>query len=258
MVRLWIDTDVLPNPDDAVALLAATAHSEIDLVGISVVGDDPGIRATRARKLLAAGSDACIPVATTGLEQACRDADPDLILAIGPLTNIAELAAGTTVPVVAMGGLLRPREHRGRLRRVESNFAADPRAAAGLLASSGSVTIVTLDATAGTALSGAEVGELLALAPSLGPFVEPWPHPVHLHDPAALLVAAGEDGRLGARRQWRRLAVEADGRLVDHPGGTPRPLITTLHAGAVGRRVIDVLAHTGRTGHRAPRRPSST
>ena len=39
-MRLWIDTDVGTNPDDAVALLCALAHPEVDLVGVSTVGAD--------------------------------------------------------------------------------------------------------------------------------------------------------------------------------------------------------------------------
>src|SRR5438876_11625580 len=53
-VRLWIDTDIGTNVDDAVALLAAVAHPAVELVGVSTVGSDPERRAAVAVGLLAA------------------------------------------------------------------------------------------------------------------------------------------------------------------------------------------------------------
>ena len=51
-MRLWIDTDVGDNPDDAVALLAAAAHPEVDLVGVSTTGGRTEWRAGLARELV--------------------------------------------------------------------------------------------------------------------------------------------------------------------------------------------------------------
>ena len=53
-MRLWIDTDVGTNVDDAVALLVAAAHPSVELVGLSTVGSDPEGRAAVAAGLLAA------------------------------------------------------------------------------------------------------------------------------------------------------------------------------------------------------------
>src|SRR3989454_9773840 len=53
-VRLWIDTDIGTNVDDAVALLAAAAHPAVELAGVSTVGSDPERRAAVAVGLLAA------------------------------------------------------------------------------------------------------------------------------------------------------------------------------------------------------------
>jgi len=50
-VRLWIDTDVGTNPDDAVALLCAAGHRDVDLVGVSTVDGDTEWRAEVARAL---------------------------------------------------------------------------------------------------------------------------------------------------------------------------------------------------------------
>ena len=52
-MRLWIDTDVGTNPDDAVALLCAAGHRDVDLVGVSTVDGDTEWRAEIARSLLA-------------------------------------------------------------------------------------------------------------------------------------------------------------------------------------------------------------
>ena len=51
-MRLWIDTDVGTNPDDAVALLCAAAHSDVDLVGVSTVDGDTEWRAEIGRTLV--------------------------------------------------------------------------------------------------------------------------------------------------------------------------------------------------------------
>src|SRR5436305_9438944 len=57
-VRLWIDTDIGTNVDDAVALLVAVAHPAVELVGVSTVGSEPERRAATAVGLLAtAGVD---------------------------------------------------------------------------------------------------------------------------------------------------------------------------------------------------------
>jgi len=59
-MRLWIDTDIGTNVDDAVALLAAVAHPVLELVGVSTVGAD-GERNT------VVGFNLVIPVVFMGL-----------------------------------------------------------------------------------------------------------------------------------------------------------------------------------------------
>ena len=145
-----------------------------------------------------------------------------------------------------MGGALRPVEHRGELRAVEHNFAADPEAAAAVLAVPGAV-IVPLDATVATRLDERLVARLLATAPVLEPMVSAWVAQwgeVVLHDPAALLVAAGDGPELG-RFQRRRLLVEPDGRLIDGgrgASGTVHEVVTTLFGVAVTASVLALLA----------------
>ena len=262
-MRLWIDTDVGTNVDDAVAILAAVAHPSVELVGVSTVGSDPERRANVAVGLLAgAGADLGSVTVVAGsagsTAQADTSADPvveavaasgaEALLAIGPLTNIAAVTtAGVRPPeLTIMGGALRPVEHRGELRTVEHNFGSDPAAAAAVLAVPGAV-IVPLDATVATRLDERLVGKLVATAPVLEPMVQAWMAEwgeVVLHDPAALLVAAGDGTELG-RFERRRLQVEADGSLIDGgegAAGTVHDVVTSLFGVAVIASVLALLS----------------
>jgi purine nucleosidase len=264
-VRLWVDTDVGTDVDDAVALLAAVAHPGVGLVGVSTVGSDPERRAAVAVGLLAgAGVDLGSVTVVAGAEgpgddaadvvQAVAASSVEALLAIGPLTNVAALtAAGMRPPeLTMMGGALRPVEHRGRLRTVEHNFASDPGAAATVLAVPGAV-LVPLDATIATRLDDRLLAKLVATAPVLEPMVQAWvaeSGAVVLHDPAALLIAAGDGTELG-RFERRRLRVEPDGRLIDGgPGasGTVHDVVTALFGAAVVASVLALLAELKLTG----------
>ena len=251
-MRLWIDTDVGTNVDDAVALLAAVAHPSVELVGVSTVGSDPERRAAVAVGLLAAaradlGSVAVCAGAVAAVSGVAASR-AEALLAIGPLTNVAAMtAAGVRPPeVTIMGGALRPVEHRGELRAVEHNFGADPDAAAAVLAVPGAV-IVPLDATVAARLDDRLVAKLVATAPVLEPMADAWMSQwgeVVLHDPAALLIAAGDGDEIG-RFERRRLVVEPDGRLVDGgraASGTAHDVVTSLFGGGVVASVLALLA----------------
>ena len=252
MARLWIDTDIGTNVDDAVALLAAVAHPSVELVGVSTVGPDPERRAAVAVGLLAgAGVDLdAVTVVAGGADvvDAVASSGVDALLAIGPLTNVAALtAAGVRPPeLTVMGGALRPVEHRGELRTVEHNFGSDPDAAASVLSVPGAV-IVPLDATVATRVDDRLLPKLVATAPVLEPMVQAWvteSNEVVLHDPAALLIAAG-DGTELARFERRRLRVEPDGRLTDGgpaASGTVHDVVTSLFGVAVVASVLALLA----------------
>ena len=252
MARLWIDTDIGTNVDDAVALLAAVAHPSIELVGVSTVGSNPERRADVVVGLLAsAGADlGSISVVAGGGDviDAVASSGADALLAIGPLTNVAALtAAGVRPPeLTIMGGALQPVEHRGQLRTVEHNFASDPEAAATVLSVDGAV-IVPLDATVATRLDERLLLRLVAAAPVLEPMVQAWVaewSEVVLHDPAALLIAAGDGSEL-ARFERRRLRVERDGRLIEGgpaASGTVHDIVTSLFGVAVVASVLALLA----------------
>src|SRR5437588_6072132 len=102
-VRLWIDTDIGTNVDDAVALLAAVAHPAVELVGVSTVGPDPERRAAVAVGLLAAaGVDLGSVVVCAGepgrLVDTVAASGAEALLAIGPLTNVAAMTAARVRP----------------------------------------------------------------------------------------------------------------------------------------------------------------
>lgn len=258
-MRLWIDTDIGTNVDDAVALLAAVAHPAVELVGVSTVGSDPERRANVAIGLLAGadvdlGSVAVVAGAsgpgngTQDVVGAVEASGAEALLAIGPLTNVAAMTLAGVRPaeVTIMGGALRPVEHRGELRAVEHNFGCDPEAAAAVLAVPGAV-LVPLDATVANRLDDRMLARLVATAPVLGPMVAAWIAEwgeVVLHDPAALLIAAGDGTELG-RFERRRLIVEPDGRLSDGgrgASGTVHDVVTSLFGSAVVASVLALLA----------------
>lgn len=252
MARLWIDTDIGTNVDDAVALLSAVAHPSVELVGVSTVGPDPERRAAVAVGLLAgAGVDlGSVTVVAGGADvvDAVAASGAEALLAIGPLTNVAALtAAGVRPPeLTIMGGALRPVEHRGELRTVEHNFASDPAAAAAVLSVPGAV-VVPLDATVATRVDDRLLPKLVGVAPVLEPMVQGWVAEwgeVVLHDAAALLIAAGDGAEL-ARFERRRLRVEPDGRLSDGgpaASGTVHDVVTSFFGVAVVASVLALLA----------------
>ena len=253
-MRVWIDTDIGDNPDDAVALLCAAAHPRVDLVGVSTVDGDHERRAARVHELVD------VPVARgddDGLGRVLGDARPDALLAIGPLTNVASLVADRVeLPRLAvMGGLLGTVTHRGARQQLEHNFARDPRAAAVVLGAGAPVLVVPLDVTVAMRLDEAQLGRLVDAAPVLAAEIETWQaglatagvpadaRRVCLHDPLALLALTdptvvrierraldvGDDGRL---RESGSAPVQEVVRAVDAPGALDR--IVGLLARAVG------------------------
>jgi inosine-uridine nucleoside N-ribohydrolase len=241
-VRLWIDTDIGDNPDDAVALLCARAHPDVDLVGVSTTGGRTEWRAELARQFV--DVDVVAGEHPDELVARMRSARPDAVLAIGPLTNIAALTVlGIPVtPLTIMGGAVVPVRHRGRLRRAERNFSQDPAAAAMVLAST-DTTVVPLDVTVAMRLEPDALERLLGLAPELLPEVERWiaeqDEPIVLHDPLALLVALGEPH---VQIEVRRLSVDVtDGTVREGEAGREHAVVVNVDAPAAVDRVLGLL-----------------
>jgi inosine-uridine nucleoside N-ribohydrolase len=241
-VRLWIDTDVGDNPDDAVALLCASAHPDIELVGVSTTGGRTEWRAALARELV----DATVVPGERAdvLAARFRESEPDAVLAIGPLTTLAALLAlGFTMPAVTlMGGVLSPVQHRSRVQRVEHNFRRDPSAASVVIAQS-DATIVPLDATVAMRLDAHQLDRLVQSDARLVPEVARWEaafdDPLVLHDPLALLVCLGD---AVITIEQRALEVDArDGRLRESGDGREHAVVVAVDALAAVDRVLGLL-----------------
>ena len=226
MVRLWIDTDAGDNPDDELAILAATSHPDIDLVGISTVSGDVGWRAEFVRGLLNEVG-VPVPLVYAGPPDPRALAAAEALLAIGPLSNLAALMRlGVDLPPTAvMGGAFEPTIHRGELCDLETNFVADPLAAAVVLAEASDLLIVPLDVTATMVMNANTVARLESI-PALGRSLTAWrsrDRAIVAHDPLALLALVGEHVSVGRKR----VAVTVEGRsVVDERDGTAVAVLT--------------------------------
>jgi len=226
-VRLWIDTDAGDNPDDTIALWCAAHSAYFEIAGISTVDGDVDKRAAFVHGLL---PDVDV---VAGPPPPHRVEGVDALLGIGPWTHIAELADEQALPlrVVLMGGVLAPIEHRGALCRIEHNVGADPESAARLIANTGDLIVVPLDATARLHAHPHDEKILTKSIPGLREQLVEWrqqngPIPLVLHDVAALLVALGN--RV-ARMESRRLVVEPDGTMRASVGGPLQHVVAHLN-----------------------------
>jgi inosine-uridine nucleoside N-ribohydrolase len=230
-MRIWIDTDVGDSPDDTVALWAASTAPDVDLVGVSTIGGNAAL----ARELVPAVE------VYEGVPPLDRIALADVLVAIGPWTNVAALADAGALPrrVVLMGGALGKVWHRGEWREVEHNVETDPQAAARLLATTGNLIVVPLDATARITVDEDDEVLLTNAVRRLGPQLRAWRErhgevPLVLHDPAAVLVAIGEPL---ARTESRRLRVEPNGEMRASVDGPVQHVVAHIDAHAARARM---------------------
>jgi len=252
-VRLWIDTDVGTNPDDAVALLCAVGHHDVDLVGVSTVHGDTGWRAEIARTLVDAP---VVPGARLGAHDVAAS-QAEALLAIGPLENVARLAAAGALPprLGVMGGVLRPLHHRGAVRDVEHNFGMEPAAARAVIGHTPGVLLCPLDVTVRMRPSAADLDALVDAAPVLGPMFDEWRErqrgegvpddeaAVRLHDPLALLALVGEPLVTVERRA---LTVDERGSVhADSGRGPAVEVVTDVDVVRATERVVDLVTQSG-------------
>lgn len=237
-MRVWVDTDVGDNPDDLVALLVAVAHPEADLVGVSTVSGDVEARADLVRSFVPDG--VVVVAGDRELVATVDDVDPEALVAIGPLTNVARLAdGGVKLPerLVVMGGALEPVVHRGATRDVESNFGLDP-AASRLVLDWTDAVIVPLDVTADIRVARDEADALGRAHPPLGDQLAEWAHELVLHDPLALLVAL-EAVEVTVERL--PISADRDGRVVQRRGAREHDVVVRADVDAARRRVLELL-----------------
>ena len=252
-MRLWIDTDVGTNPDDAVALLCAAGHRDVDLVGVSTVDGDTEWRAGIARTLVDAP---VVPGARLGVRDVAAS-QAEALLAIGPLENVARLAAAGVLPprLGVMGGVLRPVHHRGAVREVEHNFGTEPAAARAVIGHTPGVLLCPLDVTVRMRPSAADLDHLVSAAPVLGPMFDDWREvhrgggvpddedAIRLHDPLALLALVGEPVVTVERRA---LTVDERGAVhADSGRGRDLDVVTDVDAVRAMERIVELVTQSG-------------
>jgi purine nucleosidase len=170
-MRIWIDTDIGSDVDDALALAYVLRHPELELAGVSTVFGDTPLRSRIASELLQRAGAAPVPVVTglglplspgkqghmfghegiglfddpsprmvtseeperalrvADMKRAIEGAQPDALLAIGPLSNLgALLDAGARLPrLFIMGGKVAPGRLQGAVGGIfEWNWFCDP------------------------------------------------------------------------------------------------------------------------------------
>ncbi|MGI8796140.1 MAG: nucleoside hydrolase [Acidimicrobiia bacterium] len=249
-MRLWVDTDVGGDPDDAVALLCAVAHPGVELVGVSTVSGDTEWRAAVARGLV----DAPVIAGPQLDAETVRAVQPQALLAIGPLTNLAQLLDdGYRPPRLAlMGGTRYPVRHRGEDMAVEYNFASDPAAASAVLNDHSGTLLCPLDVTVRMRLTPDERARFVTADARLGPAFDDWeartlaagtpPEEtgVWLHDPLALLALVGEPV---LRTETLTLTVGPDGTIVETSERTEHEVVVDVDAPAAKARILALLEH---------------
>jgi len=194
-----IDTDIGSAVDDAFALALAVSSPEIELRGVTTVSGDTRTRAMIACRFLHAVGRENVPVAagmptsepqTAGQYQYGRrparkrpvrqsaveflyqqlkaNRGKLTIVALGPLTNIAELlrkhpgCKGWIKRLVVMGGAVRV-GYNGKPPAVsEWNIKSDVKSALSVFAAGLPLTVVPLDATATLELSKKQLGEIFS------------------------------------------------------------------------------------------------
>lgn len=170
-MRIWIDTDVGSDVDDALTLAYVLRHPELELVGISTVFGDVELRTEIAEALLTSANVGGIPILTglgtpltegrdglmfghegegileartpqmrrqsdqnadkrvADLATALAGAQPDVLLAIGPLSNLGALVrTGIRLPPLAiMGGKIADVLLKGMIAGIDEwNWYCDP------------------------------------------------------------------------------------------------------------------------------------
>jgi inosine-uridine nucleoside N-ribohydrolase len=233
------------DPDDAVALLAAWGHPDVDLVGVSTVSGNLEWRAGEARRVLGRRAAGIEIVAGPPPAGALRGVD--LLLAIGPLTNVAQLARDGALPgrVGCMAATLHPVEHRGALVRVDYNVSVDPHAASDVLDRVDGLVVTPLDITVRVRCDAAQETNLREHAPAIGEQLDRFRRhrgdgPLFLHDPLALLALLGEPA---VRTERATLRVDEMG-MTSRAEGERHEVVVDVDAPAAATRILELALAT--------------
>ena len=276
-MRVWIDTDVGSDVDDALTIAYVLRHPDLDLAGISTVFGDVELRTAIAEALLALAPGQAPPILSgrglpltperiglmfghegqtilpnpeprmrTEIEpegparidkiaEALHQTSPDVLVAIGPLTNLGALVQhGVKLPQLAiMGGKIEDVLLEGMVPEIpEWNWYCDPLAVQTVLQAPHTElpTIVPAEVTFRTHLLPKDIEELQGgdpLAQQIGKLSETWleflrsrfgrPDPrVALHDPltAATLVKP-------ELCPFADVSIEVDERAASHRQNSP-------------------------------------
>lgn len=199
MKKVWIDTDVGGDIDDALTLLLAMASPQVEIVGVSTVYENTVARAKIAKTLFSLGGFDRIPVyagegtplkatyvhtipldvsrlpksyeesvfgnaqvgenAVEALHKALKEQGPFDLVTLGALTNIAVLLSKYPEDVHRIGTLY-IMGGAVRMNLNEFNFSCDPEAAEQVLQSDVRKKVVTLDVTFSCALTSEQIERL--------------------------------------------------------------------------------------------------
>jgi inosine-uridine nucleoside N-ribohydrolase len=211
-------------------------------VGVSTVSGNTAWRADEARRVLGARGASVDILAGVPPPAAMREVDA--LLAIGPLTNVAQLVRDEALParLAFMGCALHPVEHRGALVRVDYNVRVDPRAAAFVLDHADGVLVTPLDVTTNVWFDDAQERAVRAHAPVIGDQLDRFRRhrgndPLYLHDPLALLALLGEPVVTTERTTLR---VDEMG-VVARAAGERHEVVVGVDARAASERILDLV-----------------
>jgi inosine-uridine nucleoside N-ribohydrolase len=226
-IPVIFDTDIGTNIDDALALALILASPELELLGVTTASGDTAARARLAAKLLHYAGRPDVPVAAGEAGRAlpieqCHWADgfsssmitkqpavdflaerierrPEeiILLAVGPLTNVARLVsrypatAKKLKQLVMMGGSINRGYEPGSPPAAEVNIARDVGAAQAVFSTGLPILMVPLDVTAMIELDPAGrrrlFGRHTPLTNALALLYHLWNQPTPiLYDPVAV------------------------------------------------------------------------
>jgi purine nucleosidase len=272
-----LDTDIGSDVDDVLALAVILGSPELELGGVTTVYGDTLLRARMLARVAATAGRQVGPVVPgrsetrsgrevwwaghegallPDLERESVDTATDpiellatssTVIAIGPLTNVAEAVErpGRAIDQLCiMGGDF-------SLSQAEHNIKCDIDAAAVVFASGVPATVIGLDQTTRLRVGGAVVAEIEAAGP-LGRLLaaemrQYWKFSAQdsnvPHDPAAVLTLTDPDLFTFATG---RIEVDPAGFTRFTPGEGPHRIVADLEIERVVRRIVDrilVAAH---------------